>query len=318
MYISTQINFPTLLYYLSFDRMTSTKNRERILEAIDQLRRRKARPDIQRISSYLFRRFSVSSAEAKNDLEWCVANNFVLKVEYKGNISYRNAAKKFAQMRQRGDQSKRAQQQNGKRDKSDGSDKIINSKAIRQFNELLTNAFGELIVEEPDYLEIGVPSSEIIDNILSKDSVRYTKKYISLLIEKEVSRGGLIKTSNGNYLMGPAKTEDQEKEKNDSWGSNDSIRQIERDAINRKTVKVIKRVEGENNRSDSDYGQIKTKKGFMNDQNKMLKYDSMEIMDSYNSGDEKKSDNGSLRIGGRRKVSSKYFLFFKLNVYLIV
>lgn len=291
--------------------MTSTKNRERILEAIDQLRRRKARPDIQRICNYLFRRFSVSSVEAKNDLEWCVANNFVLKVEYKGNISYRNAAKKFAQMRQRGDQSKRAQQQNGKRDKSDGTDKAINSKAIRQFNELLTDAFGQLIVQEPDYIVIGIPTNMVIDNIFSKDSVRYTKKYISLLIEQEVSRGGLIKTPNGSLLMGPA--EDEEKEKNDSWGSNDSIGQIERDATNRKTVKVIKRVEGENNRSDSDYGQIKTKKGFIHDQNKMLKYDSMEIIDSYNSGDEKKSDNGSLRIGGRRKVSSKYFLFFKLN-----
>lgn len=291
--------------------MTSTKNRERILEAIDQLRRRKARPDIQRICNYLFRRFSVSSNEAKNDLEWCVANNFVLKVEYKGNISYRNAAKKFAQMRQRGDQSKRAQQQNGnqtKRDKNDAND----NKIKKQFAELLTNAFGELIVEEPDYLEIGVPCSEIIDNILSKDSVRYTRKYIGLLIEKEVERGGLIKTSNGNYLMGPAKNDEyNEKEKTNTWGSGESIRQTERDAVNRKTVKVIKCVEGGINRSD-DYNQIKTKKGFSHDQIKMLKYPSMDMIDSYNSGDEKKSDNGSLRIGGRRKVS--FFNIFIKNM----
>lgn len=278
--------------------MTS-KSRERILEAIDQLRRRKARPDIQRICNYLFRRFSISSVEAKNDLDWCVANNFVLKVEYKGNISYRNAAKKFAQMRQRGDHSKRAQQQNAsqlKRDKNAaGSDAKIN----RQFNELLTNAFGELIVEEPDYLETGVPSNEIIDNILSKDSVRYTRKYIGLLIEKEVIRGGLIKTSNGNYLMGPARIDDQEKERNSIWDT-DIIKQTERD-IPRKTVKVIKRVEGGNNRSHSNYDQIKTKN--LDKNNKMFKYDT-EIGDSsYNSGDEKKSDSGSLRIGGRRKVS---------------
>lgn len=294
--------------------MTSIKNRERILEAIDQLRRRKARPDIQRICNYLFRRFSVSSIEAKNDLEWCVANNFVLKVEYKGNISYRNAAKKFAQMRQRGDQSKRAQQQNGnqtKRDKNEAND----NKIKRQFAELLTNAFGELIVEEPDYLEIGVPCNEIIDNILSKDSVRYTKKYIGLLIEKEVERGGLIKTSNGNYLMGPAKNDEYyEKEKNDPWESSESIRQTERDAANRKTVKVIKPVEGGNNRSD-DYNQIKTKKGFIHDQNKLLKYHSMDMTDSsYNSGDEKTSENGSLRIGGRRKVS--FFIHFP-NFFIV-
>lgn len=173
----------------------SAKNRERILEAIDQLRRRKARPDIQRICNYLFRRFAVNSSEARSDLQWCVENEVVLKVEYKGNISYRNAAKKFSH------------HPVAKQVESDG-------KANRKFAQLLTNAFGELVVQEPDYLELGVPGEEIISNILSKDSVRYTKKYISILIDKEVANGGLIKMDNDNYLMGPTnekvlKTEDR-------------------------------------------------------------------------------------------------------------
>lgn len=169
------------------------KNCERILEAIDQLRRRKARPDIQRICNYLFRRFAINSAEAKNDLQWCVDNKIVLRVEYKGSISYRNAAKKLALSNKHRDA-----QAAGVPDKKT----VTNN---RKFAQLLTNAFGELMLQEPDYLETGVPAPEIIANILSKDSVRYTKKYISILMDKEVEQGGLIRMPDGNYLMGPSK-----------------------------------------------------------------------------------------------------------------
>lgn len=164
------------------------RNRERILEAIDQLRRRKARPDIQRICNYLFRRFSINSIEAKSDLQWCVENDIVLKVEYKGSISYRNAAKKYSHLK-----------------RYDSMGELVDSKANRKFAQLLTSAFGELFVNEPDYLHFGVPAEELVTNILCKDSVRYTKKYISILIDKEVENGGLIKMENERYLMGPQK-----------------------------------------------------------------------------------------------------------------
>ncbi|XP_023011670.1 L(3)mbt interactor in ovarian somatic cells [Leptinotarsa decemlineata] len=283
--------------------MTSIKNRERILEAIDQLRRRKARPDIQRICNYLFRRFAVNSVEARSDLEWCVANNHVLKVEYKGSISYRNAAKKYAQMRQR-DPNQKTKLLNPKNQSSNANDSV--NKLNRQFSELLTNAFGELIVEEPDYLEIGVPGTEIINSILSKDSVRYTKKYISILLEKEVKSGGLIKMDNGHYLMGPSRDDEdddkEETEKRDSWSStktememnfpNDEDR--DRDSTN------------QNNRNVTEEYliQVKPKKRA----GTQAKKDFFENMDSStNSADEKKSDNGSLRIGGRRKRAKKVF-----------
>ncbi|KAJ3643563.1 hypothetical protein Zmor_026265 [Zophobas morio] len=220
--------------------MNPIKNRERILEAIDQLRRRKARPDIQRICNYLFRRFSVSSVEARSDLQWCVENDIVLKVEYKGSISYRNAAKKYSHV---------------KRD-SDGS---ADNKANRKFAQLLTNAFGELVVQEPDYLEYGVPAEEIINNILSKDSVRYTRKYISILIEKEVENGGLIKMENDKYLMGPTKEEGR---------PSDDIKPRKKPG---------------------------PKPGF--------KRERPENMDS----DEKKSESGTVRVGGRRKRAKKVF-----------
>lgn len=169
--------------------MSEIKNRERILEAIDQLRRRKARPDINRICNFLMRRFSVSSNDTKADLQRCIENDIVLKVEYKGNISYRNAAKKFSHL------------------KRDAQGEIIanSQKPNRKFSDILTNAIAELIVQEPDYLELGVPELELIKNILSKDNVKYSKKYVSILLEKQVECGGLIKMDNGHYLMGPTK-----------------------------------------------------------------------------------------------------------------
>lgn len=166
--------------------MTSKTKTERILEAIDQLRHRKARPDAQRICNYLFRKYSINSAEAKADLQWCCDNGTVLRVEYKGNTSYRNAAKKFLAV---------------KRDhllKTSAS----GNKANRRFTQYLTRVFGELVVVEPDYLDSGIPGEEIVRNILSKDNL-YTRRYINILLEKEVECGELIRLENGNYLMGP-------------------------------------------------------------------------------------------------------------------
>lgn len=232
--------------------MSDIKNRDRILEAIDQLRRRKARPDVNRICNFLMRRFSVSCSDTKADLQRCVENDIVLKVEYKGNISYRNAAKKYAQL---------------KRDSQ--GELIANShKPNRKFADILTNAIAQLVLQEPDYLEIGVPENELIRNILAKDNVKYTRKYVSILLEKQVECGGLIKMDNGNYLMGPTKTE-----KSDD--SDNSVR----------------------DKPPSSYIiQIKPRKkpgpkpGFKREK----------LGDS--EADDKRGDGGNLRVGGRRKV----------------
>lgn len=73
--------------------MSKTKFVEPILETIDQLRSRKARPDLARISHMVERRHGLSADEVQNTLAAMVADNLVIKVNYKGNISYRNPAK---------------------------------------------------------------------------------------------------------------------------------------------------------------------------------------------------------------------------------
>ena len=69
------------------------KRKEWILDTIDQLRKRKARPDLERICHMVERRYGRSFERTATDLHRLVAAGIVIKVDYKGNTSYRNAAK---------------------------------------------------------------------------------------------------------------------------------------------------------------------------------------------------------------------------------
>ncbi|PSN53578.1 hypothetical protein C0J52_00966 [Blattella germanica] len=160
--------------------MSEIKNRERILEAIDQLRRRKARPDAERICNFVFRRFAVDSQDTIADLERLVEEDIVVKVEYKGNISYRNAAKwsRYAVYHKTG-----------------GS---LNSEGT---STLLSGAVAELIIQEPDYLDFGVPGSELEKYIQEKDSTRFTKRYLEVILQRELNSGNIVKLENGNYSL---------------------------------------------------------------------------------------------------------------------
>ncbi|KAK6469003.1 hypothetical protein HHUSO_G32901 [Huso huso] len=73
--------------------MTEPKYREWILETIDSLRSRKARPDLERICRMVRRRHGSDPDQTRTELEKLIQDQTVLKVSYKGSISYRNAAK---------------------------------------------------------------------------------------------------------------------------------------------------------------------------------------------------------------------------------
>ncbi|XP_077461543.1 sterile alpha motif domain-containing protein 1 isoform X1 [Stigmatopora argus] len=66
---------------------------EWILETIDSLRSRKARPDLERICRMVRRRHGSDPDRTRLELEKLIEAQTVLKVSYKGSISYRNAAK---------------------------------------------------------------------------------------------------------------------------------------------------------------------------------------------------------------------------------
>lgn len=64
-----------------------------ILDTIDQLRARKARPDSERIAHMLQRKYGIGVKKTTEMLERLTNAEIVIKVDYKGSTSYRNASK---------------------------------------------------------------------------------------------------------------------------------------------------------------------------------------------------------------------------------
>lgn len=83
--------------------MSESKYREWILDTIDSLRSRKARPDLDRICRMVRRRHGSEPDRTCAELEKLIQEQAVLKVNYKGSISYRNAAKVQRRSRKKDD-----------------------------------------------------------------------------------------------------------------------------------------------------------------------------------------------------------------------
>ncbi|XP_029292744.1 sterile alpha motif domain containing 1a isoform X2 [Cottoperca gobio] len=83
--------------------MSESKYRDWILDTIDSLRSRKARPDLERICRMVRRRHGSEPDRTCAELEKLIQEQTVLKVNYKGSISYRNAAKVQRRSRKKDD-----------------------------------------------------------------------------------------------------------------------------------------------------------------------------------------------------------------------
>ncbi len=85
----------TLTHYQAWSPLgiMSEPYREWILGSIDSLRSRKARPDLDRICRMVKRRHGSDWDRTRSELEKLIEEQTVLKVNYKGSVSYRNAAK---------------------------------------------------------------------------------------------------------------------------------------------------------------------------------------------------------------------------------
>lgn len=154
---------------------------ERILEAIDQLRRRKARPDADRICNYMLRKFAVDARDTIADLHRLIEAEKVIQVDYKGNTSYRNA-QKWTRL-----------QLYKNRPEGFVKEKLNSA--------MVAGAVAELVVEEPDYLDQGVPSYRLIDQLLEGVSNPTSRRMAEEFLAKEVSNGNLTKLPNGNYSL---------------------------------------------------------------------------------------------------------------------
>lgn len=200
--------------------MSEVKNRDRILEAIDQLRRRKARPGADRICNFLLRRFGVDGQDTIADLERLVEQDVVIKVEYKGNISYRNAAK----------WSRFAVYNKSKEEGFTGS--VYGSLNSEGTSSLLSSAVAELIIHEPDYLDFGVPAHELEKYMQEKDSVRFTKRYLDVILQRELNSGNIVKLENGNYSLADHPVPSNPNAMNSGSNDNETIKMLKIDSPN--------------------------------------------------------------------------------------
>ncbi|XP_012273324.1 uncharacterized protein LOC105695891 [Orussus abietinus] len=154
---------------------------EQILEAIDQIRRRKARPDADRICNYLLRKFSVDARDTIADLHRLIEAEKVIQVDYKGNTSYRNASK-WSRLQLY-------------KNRPEGFVKEKLNFAM------VASAVSELVVEEPDYLDQGVPAPRLVEQLLDGVSNPTSRRMVEEFLGKEVASGNLARLANGNYSL---------------------------------------------------------------------------------------------------------------------
>ncbi|KAF7995161.1 hypothetical protein HCN44_004633 [Aphidius gifuensis] len=156
-------------------------NEEKILEAIDQLRRRKARPDSDRICHYLLKKYSVDAKDTIDDLHRLVESEKVIQVDYKGNKSYRNALNWT-----------RLQLYKNR------PDVYVKEKLnLSLINESIT----QLLVKEPDYLYQGVPSQHLLEQLINHLPSSISRKTIEEFLIKQVTIGNIAMLTNGNYSL---------------------------------------------------------------------------------------------------------------------
>ena len=173
--------------------MSSSKEetqKDFILSVIDQLRRRKARPDLQRITHFVDRKHGLSPAETETMLEKLVDQGHVIKVVYKRGTSYRNAAKS--------------------RRKSYGAHVLNSNTATRRISDAVLSLTKEKCAPKGDDSvftfnpedwtgEVGVSTREI-ESWVEENGGPFMCP-IHLLLEREVEAGRLDKLQNGNYII---------------------------------------------------------------------------------------------------------------------
>jgi hypothetical protein len=154
--------------------MASQKCKESILQIIDQLRQRKARPDIVRICHMAARKHGMKWQETESHLEKLVESGTVVKVDYKGNVSYRNTTKWK---------------------KTHSWKKIVHSDLVCK------NIISAVREIAQNSLDRGASVKEV-DRWLSTNTSEphLERSQIRAALDKEVENGLLKKLANGNYI----------------------------------------------------------------------------------------------------------------------
>jgi len=167
---------------------------------------RKARPDLARICHMASRRHGTKHLETEAQLEKLVDAGVVVKVDYKCNISYRNASK----WKKRPFGRKLMNSINTSKNLYD---------ALKSITE---NAKGSDISEGVSFKDVEKWLSS------EKEDCRLTKNQLQICLTREVENGALKQLKNGNYAlrapMKEAKTKTGAKNKQDFVKSDAAVK----------------------------------------------------------------------------------------------
>lgn len=172
---------------------------EWILSIIDQLRQRKARPDLERICHFVERKHGLSRKETETRLEKLVDSGAVIKVMYKRGTSYRNARNSKTKKRtyvsnvlNSSIASQRINQAiNALLDKKRNENEEIESNSNEPKETLMTPKWKE---------KYGISSSEIELWVEENFGGVLGPYPIHWMLQREVDAGNLCVLENGNFL----------------------------------------------------------------------------------------------------------------------
>ena len=161
--------------------MSDSKCGSLILDAIDQLRKRKARPDLDRICHMLERRHGLKGTVVNEELAKLVSAGTVVKVDYKGNTSYRNAAKWVKT---------KTQFHGGFYNTCDVTAAVLD--VVRG-----------LTMSNQDHPQLRSASLQEIEQCLQKKDIPFnlTLGTLRTVLDREVAKGNLHQLQNGEFMV---------------------------------------------------------------------------------------------------------------------
>ncbi|XP_057379377.1 protein let-418-like [Daphnia carinata] len=173
------------------------KKYEYVIQAIEHLKHRKARPDLEGIKNYAFRRHGIDPVTCCADVDELIDSEHIIKVEFKGRTSYRNAAKYLGPDAANTSSTVESSPQQQTRDAS--PEPVSYSSAV-------TAAIAAILCDQPTPpSQTGAVSIRSIASYLqSRDHGRYSRKYIDNLIEREIAACNIASISKETFTLPPS------------------------------------------------------------------------------------------------------------------
>jgi hypothetical protein len=103
-------------------------------------------------------------------------------------------------------------------------------------SSLLSSAIAELIIHEPDYLDFGIPEHELEKYMQEKDSIRFSKRHLDVILQRELNSGNIVKLENGNYSLADHPVPSNRSATSNNSDDNETVKMMKLDSPNSSQV----------------------------------------------------------------------------------